>query len=289
MGKIEDLMVYTKLVLLFIISVMLMMNSTSSVPTLIQDGEQIHIFNVLIVASLTFVAYEGFQLVINAVNEMEHPEKKIPRAIYSAIALAIAIYVVISLGAILAIPVEDIVKNKEFALASGARDVLGNWASNLVIVGAVLATSSAISGTVFGASRQMSVIGHDGYFPAALAKRNREIPANAIITMAATASLLVVIGGLQLILEFGSITFLVVSLLMAYANIVIRDKTQSSLFVCLAALLSLLGGTVFIFYYEFTHNRDQMYFILFLYVVLALGAYVYARLNQEHIQQQRKV
>jgi len=289
MGKIEDLMVYTKLILLFIISVMLMMNSTTSMPTLIQDVEQIHLFNVLIVASLTFVAYEGFQLVINAVNEMEQPEKNIPRAIYAAIALAIAIYVVISLGAILAIPIEDIVKNKEFALASGARDVLGNWASNLVIIGAVLATSSAISGTVFGASRQMSVISHDGYFPAALAKRNRSIPANAIITMAATASILIMIGGLRLILEFGSITFLVVSLLMAYANIVIRDKTRSSLAVCLASLLSLLGGTVFIFYYEFTHNLGQMIFILSLYILLALGAYVYARVNRQHIQRQREL
>ena len=106
MGKVEDLMAYTKLILLFIISVMLMMNSTTPLPTLIQDVEQIPLFNILIVASLTFVAYEGFQLAINAVNEMEQPEKNIPRAIYTAIALAIAIYVVISLGAILAFPVE---------------------------------------------------------------------------------------------------------------------------------------------------------------------------------------
>ena len=289
MGKIEDLMVYTKLILLFIISVMLMMNSTASLPTLVQDVEHIHLFNVLIVASLTFVAYEGFQLVINAVNEMDQPEKNIPRAIYTAIVLAIVIYVVISLGAILAIPVEDIIKNKEYALASGARDVLGNWASNLVIVGAVLATSSAISGTVFGASRQMSVIAHDGYFPATLAKRHRSIPANAIITMASTASLLIIIGGLELILEFGSITFLVVSLLMAYANIVIRDKTRSSLSVSMAALLSLLAGTVFIFYYEFTHKPGQMVFILFLYIILAFGAYVYARVNQKHIQEQHEL
>jgi amino acid transporter len=42
----------------------------------------------LIVASLTFVAYEGFQLVIHAMDEMNNPEKNIPRAIYSAIILA---------------------------------------------------------------------------------------------------------------------------------------------------------------------------------------------------------
>ncbi|RLA43738.1 MAG: hypothetical protein DRR04_12205, partial [Gammaproteobacteria bacterium] len=41
--------------------------------------------------------------VINAINEMEHPDKNIPRAIYSAVFIAVLIYVVIALGAILAI------------------------------------------------------------------------------------------------------------------------------------------------------------------------------------------
>ena len=95
------------------------------------------------VSSITFVAYEGFQLVINATNEMKNPEKNIPKAIYSAIFLAILIYVIISLGAIIAIPLDEIIKNKEYALAAGAGKVLGNLGTQLVILGAILATSSA--------------------------------------------------------------------------------------------------------------------------------------------------
>jgi len=49
------------------------------------------------------------------------------------------------------VQVEDIIRNKEYALASGAGDVLGHWGTELVIFGALLATSSAISGTMFGA------------------------------------------------------------------------------------------------------------------------------------------
>lgn len=138
MGKIEDLLVFTKLLILVAISFVLIKNSHTTLPVLIQQSQSTSMFSVLIVASLTFVAYEGFQLVINAVNEMESPEKNIPRAIYSAIFLAILIYVVIALGAL-------------------------------------LATSSAISGTVFGASRQMAVIASDGYLPALLAKRINQI------------------------------------------------------------------------------------------------------------------
>ena len=190
--------------------------------------------------SITFVAYEGFQLVINAVNEMERPERNIPIAIYSAIFLAILIYAVISLGAILAIPFEDIINNQEYALASGADRVLGQWGADLVILGALLATSSAISGTVFGASRQMSVIANDGYFPSFLAKRKNRIPVYAIVTMASLAFCLVLAGSLRVILEFGSITFLLVSLLMAYANYKIRHFTGSSAVITLLSLLCLV-------------------------------------------------
>jgi len=114
-------------------------------------------------------------------------KKNIPRAIYSALFLAILIYTIIALGAILAIPFEDIINKQEYALAAGANKTLGQWGTNLVIIGAVLATSSAISGTLFGASRQMSVVAEDGYLPKFLAKRTNNIPTLSIITMASLA------------------------------------------------------------------------------------------------------
>lgn len=281
MGKIEDIMVYTKLVLLTIISVVLMENGTSDFGTFISnmalDAEKSSVLSILIVASITFVSYEGFQLVVNAVNEMRAPEKNIPRAIYSAIGLAVLIYVVISLGALFAIPMEDIVKNKEYALAAGAGDAIGKVGTNLVIAGAILASSSAISGTVFGSSRQLSVIAKDGYFPKWLAIRKNNSPQNAIIAMAIMASLLIIIGGLELILEFGSITFLLVSLLMAIANYKLRHNTKSSTILTLLSILGLSLGGILILYYEFTTKWVQMVAILFLYVFLAFGAWMYSK------------
>jgi len=284
MGKIEDLMVYTKLVVLTIISVVLMRHGTTDFGTFIEnmtlDAENSSVFSILIVASLTFVSYEGFQLVINAVEEMTNPEKNIPRAIYSAITLAVLIYVVISMGALFAIPTEEIIKNKEYALAAGAGNVLGSLGTYLVILGAILATSSAISGTVFGSSRQMSVIAKDGYFPHWLSIRKNNSPQNAIIGMAVMASVLILIGGLELILEFGSITFLLVSLLMAVANYKIRDKTNSSKWLTLVSIIGLGIGGVLILYYEFTTKWEQMLIIIVLYMVLAFGAWKFSKKNE---------
>jgi amino acid transporter len=277
MGKIEDIMVYTKLVILVIISFVLINNQQTTIPVLIQNESDVSILSILIVASITFVAYEGFQLVINAVNEMEAPEKNIPKAIYSSLFLAVLIYFIISLGAILAIPFDEIIKNKEYALASGTGKVLGHWGTDLVILGALLATSSAISGTVFGASRQMAVIAGDGYFPKVLAKRINHIPVFAIISMAVLAFILVLAGSLEMILEFGSVTFLLVSLLMAYANYKVRDLTNSSLFVTIVSFFTLLIGTALILYYELNNQPQQLIFIIGLYTLLTLGSWLFSR------------
>ena len=282
MGKIEDIMVYTKLVILVVISFVLINNSQTTLPVLLQDNNDTSALSILIVASITFVAYEGFQLVINAVNEMEKPEINIPKAIYSAIFLAALIYVVISLGAILAIPFDEIIKNKEYALASGAEHVLGHWGTELIIVGALLATSSAISGTVFGASRQMSVIARDGYFPSILAKHINHIPIYSIVCMSVLAFFLVLAGNLQVILEFGSVTFLLISLLMAYANYKIKHLTNSSRIITVISIIGLMVGTILIFYYEFNNQPEQMFFIGVIYMLLTAGSWLYSRNKSSH-------
>ncbi len=281
MGRLEDFMVYLKLFILFVISIILMRSSDVSLPVLIQEHDGFHLINILIVASLTFVAYEGFQLVINAVGEMDRPERNIPIAIYTAIFLAMMIYVVLAIGALLAIPFDDLINNQEYALAAGAGDALGVWGTRIVILGALLASSSAVSGTVFGASRQLAAIADDGYMPKILAKRKNNIPVLAIITMSGFAFLLILLGSLQVILEFGSVTFLLVSLLIAYTNHKMRHETGSSSLLTYTAMIGLAGGTGFIIYHEAIHQPLQLLFIALLYLALTIGALIYAHLVRE--------
>jgi len=97
--------------------------------------------------------------------------------------------------------------------------------------------------------------------------------------MALLAFLLVLAGSLELILEFGSVTFLLVSLLMAYANFKIRKLTHSSSVLTILAFLGLMFGTLLILYYELTYQPQQMLFIVGLYALLTLGAWLYSRVQ----------
>jgi len=282
MGKLEDILVYSKIIVLLFISGLL--SGKGDFQNLIPVFEsQTSLTQILIVSAITFVAYEGFQLVIHAYNEMENPQKNIPRAIYTSIGIATLLYIVLSIAALSAIPKEMIIADKEYALAAGAKNYLGQFGQFTVIFGALLATSSAISGTLFGASRLMAVIANDGYFPKSIGKKiKNSIPSRAIITMSALAFVLLATGGLQVILEFGSITFIIVSLLMAYTNHKKRRETNSSPLITIAALLGLFIAAVIIVHFEFNENKEQFLFIIAIYVLLGTGAFIYSKKNKNN-------
>ncbi len=73
-----------------------------------------------------------------------------------------------------------------------------------------------------------------------------------LVYMLVLAFLLVLGGGLQVILEFGSVTFIIVSFLMALANFKKRKETGSHVILTLAAMISLFvaGASIFIFEYS---------------------------------------
>ena len=64
---------------------------------------------------------------------------------------------------------------------------------------------------------------------------------------------------------------------MAVANFKIRKETNSSTFLTVLAIIGLSVGGVLILYYELTNNWEQMLAIVVLYVLLALGAWGFAK------------
>jgi amino acid transporter len=124
LGKIEDILVYTKVAILLVISGLFLAVGDSSNLSFSVDGD-FSVFSVIIVASLTFVAFEGFQLVIHAYSESDDPDRNVPSAIYWAVGVALLIYLALAMGAISAIPQELLIKDKEYALAAGASKYSG--------------------------------------------------------------------------------------------------------------------------------------------------------------------
>ncbi|MBW1636924.1 MAG: amino acid permease, partial [Deltaproteobacteria bacterium] len=175
MGKVEDIAVYIKISMLALLAAVGFYTVDSSrLRPLFDHGAS----SVFLGGALIFVAFEGFQLITNAVCETRDPARNIPRGLYGSIGITSVIYFIIALVAVGNLDVSAIHAAKEYALAAVAKPILGTFGVVLVDVAAMLATASAINATIFGASHLTYEISHDNLAPKAFSFRTKSgVPA----------------------------------------------------------------------------------------------------------------
>lgn len=122
---------------------------------------------------LTFIAFEGYEIIAQSGEEVINPFRNIPRAIFLSIFIAVGIYILVSitaLGATIApegIKVWDyLAEKKEIAIVEVAQQTfpLGIGAVILLISG-VVSTMSALNATTYSSSRVSFAMGRDHNLP----------------------------------------------------------------------------------------------------------------------------
>ena len=126
-----------------------------------------------------FYAFTGFESVASGAEDMEEPEKNLPRAIPVAIGIVAAIYFGIILTAMMIDPVAMVTSSSVVVLA----DVFENaFIRNIVIIGAFVSMFGINVASSFHTPRLLEAMAHRKQVPAVFAKRNaKDIPVNAFI------------------------------------------------------------------------------------------------------------
>jgi len=115
-------------------------------------------------AALIFFAYTGFARVTIMAEEVEDPEKTIPRSIYYALAISTVLYVLVSVIAVGFVGAAGL-----SASGSPLADAIGVTGSAsavlLISSGAMIATASVLLTTIMGISRIMFAMARTGDLP----------------------------------------------------------------------------------------------------------------------------
>jgi amino acid transporter len=133
---------------------------------------------------LVFVAYEGFELIANAAEDVRRPARTLPRAFYISVASVVAIYVAVAIVTVGSLDAQSIADAADFALAQASVPSLGQAGFVLVAAAAVLATLSAINATLYGSARLSYAIALEGELPPALERRVWNEPVGLLLTAA---------------------------------------------------------------------------------------------------------
>jgi amino acid transporter len=193
-----------------------------------------------------FVAYEGFELISNAAEDVRRPSQTLPRAIYLSVGIVVVIYVLVAVVTVGTLSLVQVHHASSYVLAEVARHVIGQVGFVIVVIAAMLSTTSAINATFYGTARLSWSIARSGELPEAFGKKVWNRPVEGLLIT--TALTLVVANTLDLssIALTGSAAFLVIFTAVNVAaarlarHIVRRALALAAAAACLASLAALV-------------------------------------------------
>ncbi len=129
------------------------------------------IIGIVSAMGLTFIAFEGYEIIVQAGEEVREPRKNIPRAVFLSLAIVVPIYMLVAFVIIGAVdPPEGtfiydwLGELGEIGIARAAAQFMP-FGTFLIMVGGLLSTMSALNATTFSSTRVSFAMGRDRALP----------------------------------------------------------------------------------------------------------------------------
>ncbi|MEW5747826.1 MAG: amino acid permease [Candidatus Thermoplasmatota archaeon] len=182
--------------------------------------------DVFMVMGFTFIAFEGYEIIVQCGEEVKNPKKNVPRAIFISVGVAALLYLGVAFACITNFTPEWIGSEGENAVISVSEQVIPYFGAPLVIFGSVLSAMAALNATVFSSSRVSFAMGRDRSLPRLFGSihRTRRVPHNAILVTGAIMLFMALFFPLEVVVASTSIMFLLLFTLANAASIRLRRR-----------------------------------------------------------------
>jgi hypothetical protein len=193
-----------------------------------------------------FVAYEGFELISNAAEDVRDPRRTLPRALYASVGIVIVLYVLVAIVTVGSLTFGQVQSASSYVLAEAARPGLGHVGFVLVAAAALLSITSAINATLYGTARLSWTIARSGELPEAFDKKVWDRPIEGLLVTTGLTLIVANAFDLSSIALSGSAAFLIIfAAVNTAAARLAKDRVQRMLAVaaavaCLASLAALI-------------------------------------------------
>lgn len=234
-SAIESYAVIIKLIILlgFIAVGIYGMNSSTNLEQLDPSNWE-GTFQIITGGMVIFVAYEGFELIANAVSDLKDPEKNIPRAYMISVLFVVALYITIAIITVGSLPFDQIKEAKDYVLSEVAKPTLGQAGFTIMTIAALISTFSAINATLYGGARVSYKVAEDDELPHEFTFKFWNHPIGLLIIAVATL-LLANLAPLESISTSGSAGFLLLFAVVNYIAFKQHKKLNAN------KIITLLG------------------------------------------------
>lgn len=249
---------------------------------------------------LTFIAFQGFEVISQCSEEIKNPKKNIPRAVFLSLIIVVPIYLLIaftSLGAVKPVdgstPWEYLASHKEIALVEVAKTFFVGGGI-MLLVGGIISTMSALNATIYSSSRVAFAMGRDRNFPTIFSKVHKK---NFTPHISIVISLFIVVAmavslPIEDVASAADIMFLLLFMQVNITLIRLRKKRPDldrGFFTPLFPYLSIVGILLLLFLAIYMFNYSPTAWIVtIIWVAIGLVNYKFYASKRE-VQHVRKV
>lgn len=223
-----------------------------------------------------FVAYEGFELIANAVPDIKNPKVNVPKAYYYSIIFVIILYIVIAIVTIGSLPLNKITSAQDYVLAEAAKPMLGKIGFTIITIAALISTFSAINATLYGGSRVSYEIAEDDELPHELTSKLWGKPIGLFINTVLT---LIIANTLNLesISTAGSVGFLVIFAMVNFVGFRLSKEVNAKKSIPMIGFILCSIATIALIIQQFSSNWLGVVIVLSILVLCFLIEFIYKR------------
>jgi amino acid transporter len=228
---------------------------------------------ILASVALTFFAYLGFNVITFTAADLRDPAHDLPRAMFGALGVTTATYILIALGVFGTLTVAEVVEYGETAIAEAARPALGDAGYTVMAVAALLSTAGATNATLYASSNLTAMLAKEELFPPrfGLGPRlgPRLGPKSGLIITAAVVLVVANLVDLSAIASVGSAVALMIFLLIGIAGYRLRGETGSNVGIVLLAI-AVTALVLAFFIVDTLRNAPQTFVAIVAIAVVAI-------------------
>ena len=246
--KLSALVIFTAAALFYIQPANLAVNQA---PALI---------NILYSLGLTFFAFQGFSVITNSVEDMQDPKRTMMRSMFWAIGLVAALYIGVSIAVFGNMSLQQIIGEKDFALAAAAKPAFGVWGFKIMAATALLATASAINATLYAVTQISYTLAKSGDLPVQY-ERNIFHNSEGLVISAILIIPMIIYLNLGEIATIAAIAVLLIQGFTHTGHLLKKSATGGSVFLITAAIIGSFGAAGFAVAYTSRSMPDIGYYI----------------------------
>ncbi len=180
---------------------------------------------------LTFIAFEGYEIIAQCSEEVRDPKRNVPRAVFLSLAIVIPIYLLVAFAALggihsAAMPSWKFLgMYKETALVKEAATFF-RGGGVMILIGGLLSTMSALNATIYSSSRVSFAMGRDRNLPTFFGRVHptHKTPHWAILASACLIAFMAAALPVEAVASASDIMFLLLFIQVLVVVIALRRK-----------------------------------------------------------------